>query len=70
MKKRKINRSLLFLILMGVIVTIVAMSVVYAALSTKLLISGSAEVQSSSWEVEVKKMDVTEWYGDVYQNIY
>ena len=69
MKKRKINRSLLFLILMGVIVTIVAMSVVYAALSTKLLISGSAEVQSSSWELEVKKMDFTEWYGDEYQNI-
>ena len=70
MKKRKIDRSLLFLILMGVIVTIVAMSVVYAALSTKLLISGSAEVQSSSWGLEVKKMDMSEFFGDEYRNMW
>ena len=58
MKKRKINRSLLFLILMGVM----AMSVVYAALSYKLLISGSAEVHFSSWGLDVKKMDMSEFF--------
>lgn len=69
MKKRKINRSLLFLILMGVIVTIVAMSVVYAALSTKLLISGSTEVSSSSFELKVEKLLMSEIYGDDYKNL-
>lgn len=69
MRKKKVSRSLLFLILMGVIVTIVAMSVVYAALSSKLLIDGNAEVIGSTWEMKVEKMDFSEWYGEEYSNI-
>lgn len=66
MKRKKINRSVLFLSLCGIFVTIVAMSVVYAALSSKLLIDGSAEVQASSFGLKVEKMSLSELMGDDY----
>lgn len=69
MRKKKVSRSLLFLILLGVFVTMVAMSVVYAALSSKLFIDGNAEVIGSTWEMKVEKMDFSEWYGEEYSNI-
>lgn len=64
MKRKKINRSILFLSLCGVFVTIIAMSVVYAALSSKLLIDGSAEIPNSSFGLKVEKADFAEVGGD------
>jgi len=64
MKRKKINRSLLFLSLCGIFVTIVAMSVVYAALSSELLIDGSAEVPNSSFGLKVEKFNFSDEYGD------
>lgn len=64
MKRKKINRSLLFLSLCGIFVTIVAMSVVYAALSSKLLIDGSAEIPNSSFDLKVEKLVFSDEYGD------
>ena len=66
MKRKKINRSILFLSLCGVFVTIVAMSVVYAALSSKLLIDGSAEIPNSSFGLKVEKFVFSDEYGDEY----
>lgn len=64
MKRKKINRSILFLSLCGIFVTIVAMSVVYAALSSKLLIDGSAEIPNSSFGLKVEKVDFAEVSDD------
>lgn len=69
MKRKKINRSLLFLSLCGIFVTIIAMSVVYAALSSKLLIDGSAEISNSSFDLKVEKWLVSDIYGDDYANV-
>lgn len=66
MKRKKINRSILFLSLCGIFVTIVAMSVVYAALSSKLLIDGSAEIPNSSFGLKVEEYLVNDVYGDDY----
>ena len=69
MRRKKINRSILFLSLCGVFVTIVAISVVYAALSSKLLIDGSAEIPNSSFDLKVEKWLVSDIYGYDYANI-
>ena len=69
MKRKKINRQYLFFIFLGMIVTIVAMSVVYAALSTKLLISGTSDVVGSSFALELEKVTFEEVYGSDYNTI-
>ena len=47
----KKNRTLMLSIFVGLIISIVTLSVVYAALSTALTISGSTDVVASSWNV-------------------
>lgn len=63
MNEEKKDRKKLFSILFLVLIGVLSLSIVYAALSTTLLISGTAEVQSASWGVMIETMPVDEYYG-------
>ena len=55
----KNNRKTLFTVLTIILVSIFGLTVVYAALSTVLNISGNAEVVASSWDIYLDNVKVT-----------
>lgn len=55
MKHKKIDRKYLTLVFFGALVTLVAMSVAYAALASTLTIMGNAEVQASAFDISIEK---------------
>lgn len=69
MKEEKKDRKKLFSILFLILIGVLSVSIVYAALSTTLLISGTAEVQSASWGVTVEAMPADEYYGSAVSQI-
>jgi len=60
------NRKVLYLFIGIVIVSVFALSIAYAALSTVLEISGNAQVNSASWDIRLKNVNVKE--GSVSAN--
>lgn len=62
-ENNKKDRKRLFMILSIIVLGVFTLSVVYAALSTTLNVTGTAEVQSASWGVKVEAMDVEEYFG-------
>ena len=57
MKKRRINKKLLYVVLSVIIVSVLTLTIAYAVLSSNLTISGSTEVSGSSWNISVSKYD-------------
>ena len=45
------NRKALYIVLSVVMISVLALTVVYAALSTTLNINGNAEVSAASWDI-------------------
>ena len=60
--RKRIDRKKLILIFSIFFVSVISLSVVYAALSTTLRISGSSEVVSSSWKITIQESDG--WFLD------
>ena len=58
--RKKLNRKKLIVVFFIYLVSIISLSVVYAALSTTLRISGSSEVVGSSWNITLKESDL--WF--------
>lgn len=54
---RKVDRKVLFLVFGLVLFGVIGISVVYAALSTTLSITGSADVVASSWDVHFENAE-------------
>lgn len=45
------DRKLLYIILLVVIVFVLSLTIIYASLSTSLIIDGNSEVSAASWNV-------------------
>lgn len=54
-----IDRKKLMFVFLLVFVSIITLSIVYAALNTTLNISGSSEVTASSWNITLKESDLS-----------
>lgn len=57
--RKRMDRKKLILIFSIFFVSVISLSIVYAALSTTLNISGSSEVVASSWNITLKENDLS-----------
>ena len=69
MKRKKINRKHLIHTFIFALFCVFGLTVVYAALSTTLNISGSASVNSSEWDIVIEKYLLTDLYGSGYDQM-
>ena len=65
-KKKKLSRKQLLHIFVFSIFCVLGLTVVYAALSTSLNISGSANVNQSSWGITIEKTSLSQFYIESY----
>lgn len=63
-KRRKIDRKQLIYTFLFFGFCVFGLTVAYAALSTTLIISGSASVNSSEWDIVIEKSSMKELFGD------
>lgn len=57
MKRKRINKRLLYVILSIIVVSVLSLTLAYAVLSSNLTISGSSEISGSSWNITLSKFD-------------
>ena len=67
MKRKKINRKQLLHTFIFALFCVFGLTVAYAALSTTLNISGSAQVNSSEWDISIEKYAISDHLGDSYE---
>lgn len=68
-KKRKIDRKHLIYTFIFALFCVFGLTVAYAALSTTLNISGSAQVTSSEWDISIEKYALSDYLGNSYEFI-
>ena len=66
-KKRKIDRKHLIHTFVFALFCVFGLTVAYAALSSTLNISGSAQVASSEWDISIEKYALSDHLGDSYE---
>ena len=64
-KKKKISRKQLLYILFFSVFCVLGLTVAYAALSTSLNISGSANVNQSSWGITIEEYPLSDYFIDI-----
>ena len=70
MKKRRINKRILYIILSIIIISVFTLTIAYAVLSTSLNITGSAEISGSSWGLTISEVDITNVLPEYMTNYY
>lgn len=68
-KRRKIDRKQLIYTFLFFGFCVFGLTVAYAALSTTLNINGSAQVNSSEWDIVMEKYSLKDFLGDSYDSI-
>lgn len=59
MQKRRINKRHLYIILSVITISAFSLTIAYAVLSSTLMISGSAKVNASNWNIKISKSTFT-----------